>query len=132
MSNFTIKARRFQLLCAPLLTFLDAATFAHRSDWHTRKFSARQHLLLTIFAHFVQAPSANALIEELNEVAGPNRERNLRQMLGFDQLEITTDQPLLLNQSSFSRLTLIVLIGCGVTALVSYGKSLNPTANPAI
>lgn len=103
MSNFTINPRRFQLLCAPLLTFLNAAILGQRSDWHTRKFSARQHLLLTLFAHFVHAPSANALLEELNEVAGPNRERNLRQMLGFEGLEVGTDQPLLLNQSSFSR-----------------------------
>ena len=103
MSNFTIKARRFQLICAPLLVFLNAAIEGQRSDWHTRKFSARQHLLLTLYAHFVQAPSANALLEELNDVVSLNRERDLRQMLGFDQLEAETNQPRLLNQSSFSR-----------------------------
>lgn len=103
MSHFTINPRRFQLICAPLLTFLEAAVTGQRSDWHTRKFTAKQHLLLTIFAHFAQAPSANALLEELNEVVGLKRERNLRQLIGFDQLETDTNQLQLLNQSSFSR-----------------------------
>jgi len=136
MSNFTINPRRFQLLCAPLLIFLNAAIESHRSDWHTRKFSARHQLLLTLFAHFVHAPSANALLEELNHVVNSKQERNLRQMLGFDPLEAATDQPLLLNQSSFSRANANRRVpsgcGCGVTALVSYGKSPNLNANCVI
>src|ERR1700694_1429707 len=104
MSNSTIIPRRFQLLVAPLLAILEEAIGTHLSDWHCRKFSARTHFLLSLYAHFTQAPSANALLEELNDVGvAPQRERNLRQILDFDGLDPSTNQPLTLNQSSFSR-----------------------------
>jgi len=58
-------------------------------------------MLLSIFAHLIKAQSANALLEELNDLDGEGRERNLRQMVGFNQLEFGL--PVTLNQSSFSR-----------------------------
>jgi hypothetical protein len=84
-----------------LLSFLPKAAFAHNTDYRAHKFKTSHHLLLTIFAHLVRAESANALLEELNDLDSAGRERNLRQMLGFDQLE--GGEPLTLNQSSFSR-----------------------------
>jgi hypothetical protein len=104
MSNFTINPNRFQWLVAPLLTILDAAIDGHKSDWHCRKFSARTHLLLSLYAQLSHAPSANALLEELNDTGlAPQSARNLRQMLAFDGLDPHTLQPITLNQSSFSR-----------------------------
>src|ERR1700694_1738987 len=104
MSNFTLNPHRFHLLVAPLLTILDTAIYAHNSDWHCRKFPARTHLLLSLYAQFSHAPSANALMEELNDVGVTSqRERKLRQILAFEQLDPESKQPLTLNQSSFSR-----------------------------
>ena len=58
-------------------------------------------MLLSIFAHLSAAPSANAVLEELNDLECQSRERNLRQMLGFDQLDF--GEPVTLHQSSLSR-----------------------------
>jgi hypothetical protein len=64
----------------------------HKSDWHTRKFSATQHFLLSIYAQLMQVESANALLEELNDVA--TQPTNLRQLLSFDTIDAQIDQPL--------------------------------------
>ncbi len=101
MSNFTTKTRLFQLLCAPLLTFLGEAIWAHNSDAGYHKFSTRHHLLLSLVAHFSGAKSSNALLEELNDLSASGQARNLREMIGFDYLE--HQEPVTLNQSSFSR-----------------------------
>ena len=109
---------------APVLAILETAIGTHHSDWHCRKFSARTHFLLSLYAHFSHAPSANALLEELNDVGVTSqRERNLRQMLDFDTLDPETDQPLTLNQSSFSRANAkrFPMVGCGVTAFINSG-----------
>jgi hypothetical protein len=101
MNHFNISWRRFHLLCAPLTTFLQEACLTHNADYRTHKFGAWQHLLLTIFAQLDHSESANALVEELNDLECAGRERNLREMIGFNQLEF--GQPVSLNQSSFSR-----------------------------
>jgi hypothetical protein len=70
MSNSTIiNPHRFQLVVAPILAILDAAIWTHHSDWHCRKFSARTHLLLSLYAQLSHAPSANTLLDELLLVA---------------------------------------------------------------
>ena len=101
MSNFTSYTRLFQLLCAPLLTFLDEAIWTHNSDAGYHKFSSRHHLLLSLVAHFIGAKSANALLEELNDTTCVGQARNLRQMIDFDYFD--RDGPVTLNQSNFSR-----------------------------
>ena len=63
-------------------------------------------MLLTLFAHLSAAPSANAVLEELNDLECHCHERNLRQMLGFDQLDF--GEPVTLHQSSR------VPSGCGL------------------
>ena len=101
LSNFTTKTRLFQLLCAPLLIFLDEAIRTHNTDTGYHKFSTRHHLLLSLVAHLTGAKSSNALLEELNDVSTTGRDRNLREMIGFDYLE--HQEPVTLHQSSFSR-----------------------------
>jgi len=68
VANFTSYTRLFQLLCAPLLTFLDEAIWTHNSDAGYHKFSSRHHLLLSLVAHFVGAKSANALLDFLDDM----------------------------------------------------------------
>jgi hypothetical protein len=101
MAYFNTSLRRFHLICAPLTTFLTKACFYHNADYRTHKFGAYQHLLLTLFAQFDHTESANALLEEINDVECQGRERNLREMIGFNKLDF--GQPVTLNQSSFSR-----------------------------
>jgi hypothetical protein len=122
MSNSTINLRRFQLLVAPVLAHLEAAIWTHRSNWHLRKFPARTHFLLSLYAHCTHALSANALLEELNDLgAVPQRERNLRQMLDFDELDLHTNQPITLNNLAFPESMLSVPIGCGAIVFINSG-----------
>jgi hypothetical protein len=99
--DFTSSPRLFHLLVAPLLALLPKAVVTHRSDWRCHKFTATHHVLLSLFAQLAHVPSANALLEELNEMDGAGHERNLRELVGFNRLE--WDEPVSLNQSSFSR-----------------------------
>ena len=99
--DFTSSPKLFHLVLAPLLAVLPKAVLAHRSDWRCHKFTATHHVLLSIFAHLAHVPSANALLEELNDLDSAGHERNLRELVGFDGLE--WGEPVGLNQSSFSR-----------------------------
>jgi len=101
MLDFTITPRQFQLLVAPLLSFLPHSVIWHRSDYRAHKFKTQPHLLLTIFAHLTKAESANALVEELNDISQPSQATNLRQLIGFNQSE--WGESVTINQSSFSR-----------------------------
>ena len=103
--NFTISPKLFHLLVAPVSSFLDHAIVKHNSNWHVRKFSARAHFLLSLYAQFTRAESANALLEELNDVAAASSasSHSLRQLLAFDFIDTVTKQSVQLNQSSFSR-----------------------------
>lgn len=102
MLDFTTLPRRFSLLCQPLVGLLDQAVESHNADYRTHKFSAKNHVLLTIFAQLVKAESSHALIEELNDLDSAHLERNLRQLIGFDKTDYW-GQPLSLAQSSLSR-----------------------------
>ena len=99
--NFTTSKRLFDLLCGPLLAFLPQTIGHHRADWRSHKFKATHHVLLSLFAQLTRCESTNALVEELNDLSCEGRERNLREMIGFNQLEF--GQPITLNQSSLSR-----------------------------
>ena len=99
--DFTSSPRFFHLLDAPLLSLLPQAVQGQRSNWRCHKFTATHHVLLSLFAHLAHVPSANALLEELNDLDGAGHERNLRELVGFNTFEL--GQPLTLNQSSFSR-----------------------------
>lgn len=99
--DFTSSPRFFHLLLAPLLSMLPDAVTTQRANWRCHKFTATHHVLLSLFAHLAHVPSANALLEELNDLDGVGHERNLRELVGFDAFEF--GQPLTLNQSSFSR-----------------------------
>ena len=99
--NFTTSKRLFDILCAPLLAFLPQTIGHHRADWRVHKFKASHHVLLSLFAQLSRCESTNALVEELNDFECEGRERNLREMIGFNQLEF--GQPITLNQSSLSR-----------------------------
>lgn len=103
MPNFNINLSRFQLLVGPSLTLLEAAIPAHDSDYHCRKFSSHTHVLLTLFAQLAGVESANAIVEELNDLGHSPHERNLHEVVGFDFEDAVTQQPVTLNQSSFSR-----------------------------
>jgi hypothetical protein len=83
------------------MALLSAAIVTHKSDWHTREFEASHHFLLSIYAQLMRVESANALLEELNDVDTPPT--NLRQLISFDFIDEQTDQPVQLGQSSFSR-----------------------------
>lgn len=87
MLDFTTLPRRFSLLCQPLVGLLDQAVESHNADYRTHKFSAKNHVLLTIFAQLVKAESSHALIEELNDLDSAHLERNLRQLIGFDKTD---------------------------------------------
>lgn len=99
--NFTTSKRLFDLLVAPLVSFLPKLVSGHNADYRTHKFSGFHHVLLTVFAQLTHTESANALITELNDTTLAGRERNLRQLIGFDFWDV--DRPVSLNQSSFSR-----------------------------
>ena len=99
--DFTSSPKLFHLVLAPLLAVLPKAVISHRSDWRCHKFTATHHVLLSIFAHLAHVLSANALLEELNDLDGAGHERNLRQLVGFDAVE--WGEPVGLNGSSFSR-----------------------------
>lgn len=101
MPDFTTSQRFFHLLLAPLLTFLPTSILSHNSDFRCRKFKAHSHLLLTLYAHLKGTESANALVEELNDISAASQAYNLRQLVGFEGFE--WGEPLTLNQSSFSR-----------------------------
>jgi len=103
MSDCTITARRFQLICAPLRPLLPKLIAALPKERHCRKFGAKTHLLLSLYAQMLHVSSANLLITELNDVGSPQSSRNLRQLVDFDFIDEETDQPVQLNQSSFSR-----------------------------
>lgn len=77
------------------------AVTGHNADYRSHKFSAFHHVLLTVFAQLTHTESANALIAELNDMTLVGRERNLRQLIGFDFVDI--GRPVSLHQSSFSR-----------------------------
>lgn len=99
--DFTTSKRLFDLLVAPLMSFLPQAVLTHNADYCTHKFYAIQHVLLTIFAQLTNTESANQLLDELNEVADTQRPRNLRELIGFNFIDV--DRPVQLHQSSFSR-----------------------------
>jgi hypothetical protein len=99
--NFITSKRLFDLLVAPLVTFLPKAVTGHNSNYRSHKFSAFHHVLLTVFAQLTHTESSTALISELNDTTLAGRERNLRQLIGFDFIDL--DRLINLNQSSFSR-----------------------------
>jgi hypothetical protein len=99
--DFTTAKHLFELLVAPLMSFLQEAALTHKADYRTHKFSATQHVLLTIFAQLTHTESANELVDELNDLACQGQARNLRSLIGFNFSDV--DGPVQLNQSSFSR-----------------------------
>lgn len=99
MPDCTISPTRFALLVKPVSELVAKAAKEHNVQSQCRKFSAKTHLLLTIFAHLQQVTSSRALVEELNDLTLP-----LRQAVDFDQPDYF-GQPLTLNQSSYSRAT---------------------------
>jgi len=103
MSDCTITSRRFQHLCAPLRVILPKLIAALPKERHCRKFGAKTHLLLSLYAQILHISSANLLVSELNDLGSPQSGRNLRQLVNFDFIDKETDQPVQLNQSSFSR-----------------------------
>ena len=103
MSDCTITSRRFQHLCAPLQQLLPKLLAPLKNERHCRKFGAKTHLLLSLYAQILHISSANLLVSELNDLSSPQSGRNLRQLVDFDFVDKATDQPVQLNQSSFSR-----------------------------
>jgi len=106
MSDCTFTSRRFQLICAPLRAILPKLIAPLKNERHCRKFGAKTHLLLSLYAQILHISSANLLLAELNDLGSPQSGRNLRQMVGFDFVDKETSQPVQLNQSSFSRANL--------------------------
>lgn len=103
MDNCTISPKLFHLLLAPVRSLLQTATVKHQSNWHLRKFSAYTHFGLSLYAQFAKVESANALLEELNDLAPATPASSLRQLLDFDWIDPYTGGAVQLNQSSFSR-----------------------------
>lgn len=98
--DFTTSKRLFDLLVAPLRSFVQEAALVHNADYRTYKFSATQHVLLTIFAQLTHTQSANELVAELNDLGGQGQACNLRSLIGFNFIDV--NRPVQLNQSSFS------------------------------
>jgi hypothetical protein len=101
MSDCTTSTRFFHLLIAPLEPILPKAIREYDTDYGIHKFGTVHHVQLSIFGQLEQIKSGRALVEELNDLDGVGHERNLREMIGFDEVEF--GQPVTLNQSSFSR-----------------------------
>lgn len=99
--DFTNSKRLFDLLVAPLMSFLQLAALTHNADYRTLKFSATQHVLLTIFTQLTHTESANELVDELNDLGCQGQARNLHNLIGFNFIDV--NRPVQFNQPSFSR-----------------------------